>query len=42
MLNASFGPPEGTPARVNSSARITCSSAESPPPPYSFGQFGAR
>ena len=32
----------GTPALVNSSARITCSSAVSPAPPYSFGHDAAR
>ena len=42
MPNTSLGPPVGTPALANSSARITCSSADSPPPPYSCGQPGAR
>ena len=40
MPKPSFGPPVGTPALANSSARITCSSADSPPPPYSTGQPG--
>ena len=42
MPNTSFGPPVGTPALANSSAMITCSSGDSPPPPYSTGQPGAR
>ena len=42
MPNTSLGPPVGTPALANSSAMITCSSADSPPPPYSTGQPGAR
>ena len=39
MPNTSLLPPVGTPAFVNSSARITCSSADSPAPPYSVGQL---
>ena len=42
MLNGSLGPPVGTPARANSSARMTCSVALSPAPPYSWGQPGSQ
>ena len=42
MPNTSLFPPVGTPARANSSAMITCSSADNPPPPYSTGHPGAR
>ena len=41
MPNTSLPTPAGTPALVNSSARITCSSAVRPAPPYSFGQRAA-
>ena len=42
MENTSLVPPVGTPAWANSSARITCSSAVRPGPPYSVGHDDAR
>src|SRR5437588_492793 len=42
MPKTSLGPLCGTPALANSSATITVSMGDRPPPPYSFGHATAR